>query len=314
MHIPTQFLFQYGYTIEFVGVLADQLGIPFPSGPLLLTAGAFLGTHHLNAVAILGTAITASLISDSVWYCLGRRRGGTILGEACSISLDPDTCVSEMHDAYSRFGSNVLLFCKFVPGLGTLGPPMAGMVGLTPWKFLSLDAGGAFAWAGTHVLIGWLFRAQLETLMVRMARFSVWSGAVIGLALAAFIAAKFIQRRRIYRTLMVAKITPSELKRRMDAREQLVILDTRTPEERREGRIPGSHQFEPSKLSSILLETAQSEVILYSSSPNEAENARAALQLKRQGVRRVRPLEGGFESWHSLGLPVEQSAAQAGPM
>ena len=314
MHIPTQFLFQYGYTIEFVGVLADQLGIPFPSGPLLLTAGAFLGTHHLNAVAILGTAITASLISDSVWYCLGRRRGGTILGEACSISLDPDTCVSEMHDAYSRFGSNVLLFCKFVPGLGTLGPPMAGMVGLTPWKFLSLDAGGAFAWAGSYVLIGWLFRTQLETLTVGMARFSTLFSGLIGLALGSYVTAKFIQRRRIYRTLMVAKITPGELKRRIDAREDLVILDLRTLDERREGRIPGSLQFQQDKLSSILAQMEHAQVILYSSSSNEAEDARAALQLKRRGIRRVRPLEGGFEGWHSLGLPVEKSAAQGGPM
>jgi membrane protein DedA with SNARE-associated domain/rhodanese-related sulfurtransferase len=310
----THFLLQHGYMVVFAGVLAEQLGLPFPSGSLLLAAGALLGTHRLNAVATLGTAITASLISDSVWYCLGRRRGGAILVHACSVSLDPDTCVSQMHRVYSRFGAKALLFCKFVPGLGTLGPPMAGMVGLAPWKFLSLDAGGAFVWAGNYVLLGWLFRYQLETLTAGMARFSALFGGLIGLTLAAYVTAKFIQRRRIYRTLMVAKITPAELKRRMDARENLVILDVRTVDERREGRIPGSLQFEQDKLSSILPEISHAEVILYSSSPNEEEDARAALQLQRRGVRRVRPLEGGFEGWHSLGLPVEQSAAQAGPI
>jgi rhodanese-related sulfurtransferase len=139
----------------------------------------------------------------------------------------------------------------------------------------------------------------------------------VGLALAAYVIAKFIQRRRIYRTLMVAKISVDELKRRMDAGEHLVILDLRTLEEWREGRIPGSLHFEQDKLNLIVPETAQAEVVLYSSSPNEAENARAALQLKRRGVRRVRPLEGGFERWLNLVLPVEhsiqQSAAQAGP-
>ena len=140
----THFLLQHGYMIVFAGVLAEQLGLPFPSGSLLLAAGALLGTYRLNLAAILGIAIAASLISDSVWYCLGRRRGGAILVHACRVSLDPDTCVSQMHRVYSRFGAKALLFCKFVPGLGTLGPPMAGMVGLAPWKFLSLDAGGAF--------------------------------------------------------------------------------------------------------------------------------------------------------------------------
>ena len=69
MHTLTHFLFQHGYLIVFSGVLAEQLGLPFPSGSLLLAAGALLGTHRLNPVAVLGTAVTASLISDSVWYC-----------------------------------------------------------------------------------------------------------------------------------------------------------------------------------------------------------------------------------------------------
>jgi 3-mercaptopyruvate sulfurtransferase SseA len=30
-----------------------------------------------------------------------------------------------------------------------------------------------------------------------------------------------------------------------------------------------------------------------------------ALQLKRAGISKVRPLAGGFESWRKLGLPVE---------
>jgi 3-mercaptopyruvate sulfurtransferase SseA len=30
-----------------------------------------------------------------------------------------------------------------------------------------------------------------------------------------------------------------------------------------------------------------------------------ALQLKKAGVRKVRPLAGGFEAWRKLNLPVE---------
>src|ERR1700722_4969149 len=97
MHTSTHFLLQNGYVIVFAGVLAEQIGLPFPSGSLLLAGGALLGTHRFNPVAILGTAIMASLISDSVWYCLGRRRGGAVLVHACRVSLDPDTCVSQMH-------------------------------------------------------------------------------------------------------------------------------------------------------------------------------------------------------------------------
>ena len=314
MSTLTQFLLQYGYIILFLGVLAEQIGLPFPSSPLLLAAGALLGTHRLNSAAIVATATTASLMADSVWYGLGRRRGGMILEHICRITLEPDSCVSRMHRVYSRYGAKALLFCKFLPGLSTLGPAMAGMVVLAPWKFLLLDAGGALAWSGAFLLAGWVFRAQLESLIAGMESFSAWFGIVAVLGLTIYAAIKYLQRRRLYRMLRVARISPNELSRRMDAREKLIILDLRSLEERLHGQIPGSLHFEQDKLSSILPEMGRAEVILYSSSPNDAENARVALQLKRRGVSRVRPLEGGFEVWHRLGLPVEQSAAQPGPM
>ena len=34
-------------------------------------------------------------------------------------------------------------------------------------------------------------------------------------------------------------------------------------------------------------------------------SARVALQLKRQGITRVYPLEGGLAGWMALGFPVE---------
>ena len=309
MHTLTHFLLQHGYMILFMGVLAEQIGVPFPSTPLLLAAGAFLGTHGLNSVAILATATTASLMSDSVWYCLGRRRGGTILEHVCRIALEPDTCVSRMHRVYSRYGAKALLFSKFLPGLSTLGPAMAGMVVLAPWKFLFLDAGGALAWSGAFVLTGWVFRTELETLIAEMASFSAWFGIVVGSGLAIYVAIKYLQRRRLYTTLRIARISPNELKQRIDAREKLIILDLRSPEERRDGQIPGSLPFEQDKLSSMVPAFVHAEVILYCSSLNDRASARAALQLKRRGIH-VRPLDGGFPRWRSLGFPVERAVAQ----
>ena len=37
-----------------------------------------------------------------------------------------------------------------------------------------------------------------------------------------------------------------------------------------------------------------------------------ALQLKRAGVRRVRPLAGGFEAWRKLNYPVEPAIVDTG--
>ena len=38
-----------------------------------------------------------------------------------------------------------------------------------------------------------------------------------------------------------------------------------------------------------------------------------ALQLKRRGITRVRPLKGGMAGWMALGFPVRELAAPAIP-
>jgi 3-mercaptopyruvate sulfurtransferase SseA len=38
-----------------------------------------------------------------------------------------------------------------------------------------------------------------------------------------------------------------------------------------------------------------------------------ALQLKRRGITRVRPLHGGLEGWMTLGFPVRELPAPALP-
>jgi len=36
-----------------------------------------------------------------------------------------------------------------------------------------------------------------------------------------------------------------------------------------------------------------------------------ALLLRRRGIQKVRPLEGGLESWRRLGFPMQRSATAA---
>lgn len=40
MHNETDFLIQHGYIVIFVAVFVEQIGLPVPSGPVLLAAGS----------------------------------------------------------------------------------------------------------------------------------------------------------------------------------------------------------------------------------------------------------------------------------
>jgi membrane protein DedA with SNARE-associated domain/rhodanese-related sulfurtransferase len=305
MHETVEFLFRHGYSLLFAFVLAEQSGLPIPSAPMLLAAGALAGLGRMNLALAWPLAILASLLGDSLWFSLGRWRGFSILSLFCRISLEPDTCVQKTQTSYGRHGVNWLLFAKFVPGLSTIAPPMAGMFKVNPWKFLAMDSVGAFLWSGAYLMAGWFLRDQLEVAAVYLERLG--SGLIVFLigGVAVYIAFKYIQRQRVYRDLRIARITPQELKRRMDDGESVVIIDLRGEFEWPEGRIPGSLTPVGDDLESLVTGFKRSEIVLYCSCPNEISSARAALRLKRHGIGRVRPLEGGFPVWKELGFPVE---------
>ena len=222
-------LLQYGYLLLFAFVLAEQSGLPVPAVPVLLGVGALTGTGRMSMTLAFAAALAASLPPDVVWYELGRRRGGRVLALLCKISLEPDSCVRNTENLFLRRGRGALLIAKFFPGLSTVAPPLAGIVGIARWQFLVLDIAAAILWAGTWMALGYVFSDALEIVASWAGRLGNSLGVVIGAALGAYVAYKFVQRRRFLRSLRIARIAPEELKRRLDlGDETLAIVDTRS--------------------------------------------------------------------------------------
>jgi len=222
-------LSQYGYVILFALVLAEQIGLPIPAVPVLLGVGALIGAARLNPALALGSALAASLLPDIVWYELGRRRGGRVLGFLCRIALEPDSCVRRTENLFIQRGRSALLIAKFLPGLSTLTPPLAGMVGIARWQFIALDAAGALIWAGAWMALGYVFADALELVASRADRLGHGLVLVVAAILAGYVLVKFVQRRRCLRSLRIARITPEELRRRLETGDQpLAIIDTRS--------------------------------------------------------------------------------------
>ncbi len=258
------FLTLHGYAVIFLFVLTEQAGLPLPASPLLVAAGALAGVGRLDFATAVGLSMAACLLGDSLWYSLGRFRGGSVLRLLCRISLEPDSCVRSTEDIYTKHGARLLLVAKFVPGLSTVATPMAGMFRLAVWRFLLLDTAGAFLWAGAFTFIGWVFRSQVDKLLDYMGRMGTWVGVLVGSVFALYIAYKYIQRRRFYRQLRIARISPDVLKQRLDNNEELLIVDLRHPVEWPEGFIPGARLTKREEID-ILAVPDSLEAILYCS-------------------------------------------------
>ena len=227
MHGVVSFLLRHGYWVLFVNVFTEQAGLPIPAIPVMLAMGALAGLGNFSFAAALGLAVCAALASDLMWFRLGRVSGHSILNLLCRVSLEPDSCVSNTKTLFRKLGALALLFAKFVPGLSTAAAPMAGLARMPLLKFLAADMTGAIAWSATYLSIGYLFRNQLEDAAEQAGRMGSWLLLVLAVLLAGYIAWKYYQRRRFIRELRVARVTPEELMKMIESREDMAVVDLR---------------------------------------------------------------------------------------
>ncbi len=222
-----RFLIQQGYIVLFLWVLIVQLGLPLPVVPILLIAGALAGIGKLNFAFVFSLAFLAAWLSDQFWYQIGLRRGGKVLSFLCRISLDPDSCVHRTKRIFARYGARSLLIAKFIPGLNTIGPPLAGIFRMHPLRFLFFDGLGILIWVGFFILLGYQFGHEIEEHVTNTSRIGVWASLAFPVFLAVYMLWKYIQRWRFLRHLRITRITAEEVKKKLDAGEDILIVDLR---------------------------------------------------------------------------------------
>ncbi len=268
MHALFDFLLRNGYWVLFLNVLGEQVGLPIPAAPVLLAMGALSGLGSFSFLACLLIAVGAALTSDVVWYRLGATRGGRILALVCRMSLEPDSCVSNTKNMFAKWGALSFLFAKWVPGLGAVAAPLAGLTQMRPAKFLVADLAGCIAWSGGYLGLGWIFRDQIERVAESAGRTGTMLVIVVVCGLAAYIGLKYYQRQRFIRDLRVARVSVDELKRMIDAAEDVAVVDLRSALEfEYEGqKIPGAIRIDLEEMETRHEEIPrEKEIILYCS-------------------------------------------------
>ena len=312
MNAIVQLLVKHGYSVLFVSVFARQMWLPVPVTLFLIATGALAESGRMTLAVALGLAITACLLADMVWYEAGRRWGNQILHFIYGLALDPDAASRRSKEAFVRHGARTLMLAKFVVGLDAATPPLAGVSGTSRIRFIALDAIGAALWSGVYAGFGYLLGKDLDRAAAYAARLgALWIFFVFA-ALAIYVSRKLVRWHRFVREFQMARITPDELKKKLDAGEQIMIVDLhgRRVGPRGHQSIPGAVCIDPHRLGQQDNPKKQTpiprdrEVVLYCTTLHELTSARAALELRRRGFEHVRPLAGGLQAWHERGFPM----------
>ncbi len=246
----------HGYLLVFVLVLAEAVGLPVPAAVALVAGGAAAAAHFLKLPVVMGLAILAMLLGDSLLYILGRHMGWALLGFLCRVSTNPESCILRSAESFYKRGKITLVIAKFIPGVNTMAPPLAGSMRMKFMQFLRLDFAGAALYASAYILLGFVFRDFLVSIthgfqVVSRAFEEVLVFAVIGYVVYRL----FLYRKhRVYR--IVPRVQVEELAQRLAAGEsdKVMIVDVRSHGYYDAGteRIRGSVRIEPNNLNEEL--------------------------------------------------------------
>jgi membrane protein DedA with SNARE-associated domain/rhodanese-related sulfurtransferase len=308
MELPLHILHVYGYAVLFAWVLVEQLGMPLPSAPVILAAGALSAQHELNFFLVLLAGLVACAIADSTWFFIGRRYGSRVVRLLCKFSLEPMVCVRKTETSLGGRRQFTIVFGKFIPGVATVVSPLAGRSSMRYSEFLAFDTVGSALWLITLLVCGRLFGDALKRNPGLLDTAGRFSGALLITGVVGFFLLRLWRRHRTLRRLAASRLDPEELKRHIDSGEPVYIVDLRHPLEVAEDpfTLPGARSVAAEAVRKWVADVPHdTDVVVFCACPGEITAAKTALELQKFGIERVRPLKGGYDAWKSLGYPVD---------
>jgi membrane protein DedA with SNARE-associated domain/rhodanese-related sulfurtransferase len=302
-------LAQHGYSMLAAIVFLQAVGLPVPAALALLVAGGAAARGVLQVPNALGAALLAMLAGDTLMFLLGRYTGWWLLGILCRVSLNPESCILRSADTFHRRGRKLLVIAKFIPGINTMAPPLAGSMNMRLAPFLRLDLAGAVLYIGSYFAVGFAFSGALDA----VTRGYNAAGRILGWIVITLIAGYFVFRTWLWikgRSLSTVPFTnPVEAARDMAAGAFIYDVRSHGYFDAKATRIRGSRRLDPNALHQSDVELPSvGAVHVYCTCARQATSARVARELQTMlegnGVR-VTVIKGGLRAWIKAGLPVE---------
>jgi membrane protein DedA with SNARE-associated domain/rhodanese-related sulfurtransferase len=299
----------HGYSIIFLIVLGEAIGLPVPAALALVAGGAAAASGTLRGPAVLLCAVSAMLLGDCLLYVLGCQTGWALLGFLCRVSANPETCILRAAESFYKRGRATLVFAKFIPGVNTMAPPLAGSMKMPFWQFLGLDFAGANLYAIAYGGAGFLFR-DFVAAIARGFQAAGHATEIVGIAaVVVFIGYRvwLYHNHRIYR--VVPRVQVAELASKLQSEDSgnVLLVDVRSHGYYDSGatRIRDSIRIEPNNLSEEIKKLPrEKDIYLYCTCVREATSARVAHLLREQGFKAF-VIVGGLAAWRKAGRPME---------
>ncbi len=172
------------YALVALVIGLESLGIPLP-GEIILVSSALLASQHGDIdPVVLGVCATAgAIIGDSIGYAIGRKGGRPLLAR---LGARFPKHFSEGHIAtaersFQKWGMWAVFFGRFIALLRIFAGPLAGVLRMPYWKFLTANVLGGILWAGGTTAVVYYVGVVAESWLKRFSWLGLVAAVLIGL-------------------------------------------------------------------------------------------------------------------------------------
>ncbi|MGW0084753.1 DedA family protein [Streptomyces sp. NPDC003393] len=166
------------YAVVALVIGLESLGIPLP-GEIILVSAALLSSQHtgVNPVVLGACATAGAVVGDSIGYAIGRKGGRPLLAW---LGRKFPRHFSEGHVAmaersFEKWGMWAVFFGRFVALLRIFAGPLAGVLRMPYWKFLTANVLGGICWAGGTTAVIYYVGVVAESWLKKFS----WLGLVV---------------------------------------------------------------------------------------------------------------------------------------
>ncbi|GAA1930058.1 DedA family protein [Streptantibioticus ferralitis] len=178
-HIPP--IAVYLMVAGVIGV--ESLGVPLP-GEVVLVSAALLASHGTVDPLVVGVcAVAGAVVGDSIGYAIGRKGGRALfdrLGRRFPKHFGPQH-LATAERSFQRWGMWAVFFGRFVALLRIFAGPIAGMLHMRYWKFLTANLLGGIAWAGGTTAAVYYVGVVAEAWLKKFSYFGLAAAVLIGI-------------------------------------------------------------------------------------------------------------------------------------
>jgi membrane protein DedA with SNARE-associated domain len=193
----------FSYLGVLLALLAGGVGAPIPEDVPLLVGGYLCASGAARLGLMLPLALVGALASDCMIYWIGRRYGMSVQRLPLIRWAVSRQNITQARTAFRAHSGKSLMAARFIPGVRFATFFTAGAFRVPFWKLLVFDGLAACFSVPLVVMVGYIFADAVDLAAMWVRRGQVGALTAIVLVVLAFVAGRWLARRRMRATATV---------------------------------------------------------------------------------------------------------------